>query len=42
MNNDDDKKRTVRIKIKVFNQYEINDGNQNEEGIMKQEKYYFI
>ena len=38
MNNIDDKKRTVRIKYKGFNQYGIHDGNQNEEGIIKQSK----
>ena len=42
INNDDDKTRTVKVKIKGFNQYGVHDGDHNEEGIIKQEKYYFI
>ena len=38
VNNDNKETRTVKVKLKGFNQYGIHDGDHNEEGIINQEK----
>ena len=41
VNNDNKETRTVKVKLKGFNQYGIHDDDHNEEGIINQEKILF-